>query len=214
MKERTNAGTPARSAQPALHVSRRALVAGSAAVLASGCFGKFGATMALYDWNKDVSDSKWLRWLVFLVLVILPVYGLFVLADVLVLNTIEFFTGNNPVSGGHVELEDGHTLTSKRTDDPNLIRHEHRKDGKLVRVLFVRRVSDEEFVLLDERHRVLTRVKLDEKRRATLLDGRGRVLSVMSEEACDRAAMAMRRGEPFTRAVHAEAEIAPAVMTG
>jgi len=175
-------------------LTRRAALASTLALLASGCFGEFGATRALYNWNVGVSDNKWLRWLVFLALAILPVYSLFVLADVVVLNTIEFFSGDNPVSHGHAELGSGHTLDSVRTADPNLIRHEERKGGKLVRVIYVRRIADHELVVLDEQLRVLSRVRLGDHGEATLYDASGRELSVLSAPTVGRLAVALEAG--------------------
>jgi len=63
-----------------------------------GCYGSFGATKALHSWNGEVTGNKFLNWLVFVALNIVPVYGLFVFADGLVLNSIEFWTGSNPVA--------------------------------------------------------------------------------------------------------------------
>jgi hypothetical protein len=76
--------------------SRRQLLVMSSAVMASGCFGSFGLTDMLYGWNGRI-ENRWARALVFLALVIVPVYTLFLVVDALVLNTIEFWTGEHPV---------------------------------------------------------------------------------------------------------------------
>lgn len=65
---------------------------------ATGCFGKFELTKRIYNFNKRVDSDKWIQWLVFLVLSIIPVYGLGLLIDVLFANSVEFWTGSNPVS--------------------------------------------------------------------------------------------------------------------
>lgn len=187
-------------------MTRRTALSGMTALFLSGCFGEFAATRALYDWNTDVSDNKWLRWLVFLALAILPVYWLFIVADALVLNTIEFFTGNNPVGGSELSLADGSTLESSRTKDPNLIRHEHRKDGELVRVVYVRRVSDQELLVLDEHQRLVSRLRVNEDGSARVFDAAGRELSFMTRQACDRVALAIEAGASITQAVHGELE--------
>jgi hypothetical protein len=62
----------------------------------SGCYGPFNLTRRLYRWNSEVGD-KWERELVFLVLIILPAYEFAGLADAIAFNSIEFWTGNNPV---------------------------------------------------------------------------------------------------------------------
>lgn len=193
-----------RSPKSMYKLSRRAALTGALSLFASGCFGEFAATRALWKWNSQVSDNKWLRWLVFLVLAILPVYDLFILADAIVINTIEFFSGDNPISHSHVKLESGHTLASTRTSDPNLIKHEEKdKDGKVVRTFYVRRVSEHEVVLLDEKMRVVSRVHV-KQRLAVVTDGSGRVLASLDADQVERAITALRKGMPASQAVGAE----------
>ena len=79
--------------------------------LASGCFGSFGMTRKVYGFNKQVSSDKWVREIVFLVLVIVPIYGLATLADGLIFNLIEFWTGRNPVLA-----EDGDSQTIRTAE--------------------------------------------------------------------------------------------------
>ena len=181
--------------------SRRTFLVASSALMASGCFGSFGATVALYDWNKDVSDNKWLRWLVFLVLIIVPVYELFALADVLVLNTIEFFSGKNPISGSHAQLGDGRSVHMTATDDPNLVKHEIRKDGEVERTLYVRKLGDRELELLDERMRPAGRVRRLPAGGVEVLDGQGRIVHTLRPEQVQRAALSMVSGAAPSTAV-------------
>lgn len=67
-------------------------------LLLSGCYGPFNLTRQLHRWNGQVGD-KYVNELVFLALTILPlpVYGVAVLADMVIFNSIEFWTGRNPV---------------------------------------------------------------------------------------------------------------------
>ncbi len=70
-----------------------------------GCFGSFGLTTGLYDWNMGLgSDAA--KEIVFLAFVVLPVYGTTLFIDGVVLNTIEYWTGNSPVS-----MEEGESET-------------------------------------------------------------------------------------------------------
>jgi len=62
----------------------------------SGCYGPFNLTRRLHHWNGQVG-SKWENEFVFLVLAWLPVYGLATLGDALIFNSMEFWTGKNPV---------------------------------------------------------------------------------------------------------------------
>lgn len=72
------------------------LVAGG--LLMSGCYGPFNLTRQLHTWNGQVGD-KYVNELVFLAFTVmpLPIYGVAVLADMLIFNAIEFWTGRNPV---------------------------------------------------------------------------------------------------------------------
>ena len=65
----------------------------------TGCIGSFSLTNRLLGWNKTVGN-KFLNELVFFAFWVLPVYEVTGLADLLVLNSIEFWSGRNPM-GDH-----------------------------------------------------------------------------------------------------------------
>ena len=67
-------------------------------VTSTACFGSFPLLRNVYGWNKSVSSDKWVRWLVFLGLVIIPVYGVVSLVDAIFSNSVEFWTGRNPMA--------------------------------------------------------------------------------------------------------------------
>lgn len=69
----------------------------ASSVLLSSCIGSFGLTNKLLDWNRNI-DSKFVNELVFIAFWIVPVYEISAIADVLVLNSIEFWSGENPVA--------------------------------------------------------------------------------------------------------------------
>ena len=71
-----------------------------------GCIGNFVVTKKILNWNQRLS-SKWVNELVFLLMVIIPVYGVAILIDGIVLNSIEFWTGSNPMAmkAGEVETK-------------------------------------------------------------------------------------------------------------
>ncbi|MCM0083533.1 DUF3332 domain-containing protein [Geomonas sp. Red32] len=69
-----------------------------------GCYGKFALTRKVYQVNGEVQD-KFLRSLVTWVFIIVPVYGVSALADFVVFNTIEFWSGKNPVAEGEKEFQ-------------------------------------------------------------------------------------------------------------
>ena len=66
-------------------------------VLFSSCIGSFGLSNKVLSWNKSVG-SKFVNELVFFAFCVLPVYEISMLADAVVLNSIEFWTGSNPVA--------------------------------------------------------------------------------------------------------------------
>lgn len=66
------------------------------AMTMSSCIGSFGLTNKVLDWNKGLSSCKFLNEFVFLL--ISPAYAVCSIADLFVLNTIEFWTGSNPVA--------------------------------------------------------------------------------------------------------------------
>lgn len=72
-------------------------VAMAAALFASGCYGPFYLTRRVHQWNGEVSDNKWVVEVVFLVCSWLPVYGIATLADAVIFNSVEFWTGENPL---------------------------------------------------------------------------------------------------------------------
>lgn len=100
-----------------------ALLGGS--LLFSSCIGSFALWNQLKDWNQGIGN-KFVNELVFIALNIVPVYGVAYFADVVVLNTIEFWSGSNPVASNEVKEvkgengnylvasnENGYTITNK-----------------------------------------------------------------------------------------------------
>jgi len=50
------------------------------------------------SWNSELSDSKWINEVVFLGLNWVPVYPLCLMGDYVIFNSVEFWTGDNPIS--------------------------------------------------------------------------------------------------------------------
>lgn len=63
----------------------------------TSCIGSFKLTNKIRTWNQKLGN-KFVNELVFLVLVVVQVYSISLLIDGLVLNTIEFWTGSNPMA--------------------------------------------------------------------------------------------------------------------
>ncbi len=80
----------------------------TASMLTTSCIGSFSLTNKLLSWNKTISN-KFVNELVFFAFWIIPVYEVSALADILVFNSIEFWSGNNPVATGKrvIDGQDG-----------------------------------------------------------------------------------------------------------
>lgn len=66
-------------------------------IMFSSCIGSFQLTSKLKKFNDGIG-SKWVNELVFVAFCIVPVYELSALADVLVLNSIEFWSGKKALA--------------------------------------------------------------------------------------------------------------------
>jgi len=101
----------------------------SCSVLCSSCIGSFALFNKLLAWNKTVGD-KFINELVFVAFCIVPIYPLAWMADLLVLNSIEFWTDENPVAEGTVKevktedakytvttTKDGYQIEKEGSDD-------------------------------------------------------------------------------------------------
>lgn len=73
----------------------------------SSCMGKFALTRSLYSWNEQISN-KFVNELVFFAFWILPVYEVCGIADLLVLNSIEFWSGDNPMTASTKAIDTDH----------------------------------------------------------------------------------------------------------
>ena len=63
-----------------------------------GCLGRMALTRNVEELNRTVASDIWSRELVFLGLHIVPVYPMSVLGDLFVVNSVEFWSGDNPIT--------------------------------------------------------------------------------------------------------------------
>lgn len=111
----------------------------SCSMLTTSCIGSFSLSNKLLSWNKQVGN-KFVNELVFFAFWILPVYEVSLLADVLVLNSIEFWSGSNPVAQGRSVIDGkdgrylvdcdgkGYTITSE--NDGSVVRLDFDEDDR------------------------------------------------------------------------------------
>lgn len=83
------------------------IVALCGCMVSTSCIGSFQLTKKLLAWNNTIGN-KFLNELVFVAFWVLPVYEVSGLADFLVLNSIEFWSGTNPVAQGTFKIDGRH----------------------------------------------------------------------------------------------------------
>lgn len=76
----------------------------SCSLLFSSCIGSFSLSNKLLAWNQTVGD-KFVNALIFIPLI--PIYGITLVGDGLLFNTIEFWSGDNPIEAGIVKKVQG-----------------------------------------------------------------------------------------------------------
>ncbi len=108
-------------------ISRVITVTGLCATLlvTTGCFGSFVTVQRLYHWNRTVDDNKFAQWGVFVVTVIVPVYPSATLFDLIFTNSVEFWSGRNPMAANAgttrtVTTENGEEVTMRMRDDGSI----------------------------------------------------------------------------------------------
>lgn len=100
------------------------IVAGAVIVTMTGCYGSFNAVQGVHKYNGEVSSNKFAQEAVFIILNIIPVYGVAALLDALIFNTIEFWSGENPLANaGETQRVDG--------KDGSYVMSEIKRDGTM-----------------------------------------------------------------------------------
>lgn len=132
----------------------------------TACIGRMAVSGKVRSFNLDVAESKYARELVFLVLHVIPVYPFAGMIDLLIVNSIEFWSGTNPVNGEdrlaligdqrYVSAEDGSAAISTLREDGSLDLELRAADGSPHFVNLVR--EDGQIVARDEQGRSIARM--------------------------------------------------------
>lgn len=130
---------------------------GASPMMLTGCYGRFPLTRAVYQLNGDISEDKWVRSIVFWVFVIVPVYWVASLGDAIVLNLIEFWTGET-IEVGSVPGPDGTTVTLAPGENAGEAILSVSKDGVTLSSQKFVKVSDTTFEVLDRDGRLAGKV--------------------------------------------------------
>ena len=118
------------------------------AVSNTACIGRMAVSGAVRKFNLEAVDGQWPHEFLFLALYIIPVYPLAGAVDLIIVNSIEFWTGTNPVDGGariakagdtrHVVAEDGSEAISTLRADGSIDIEVRAADGSVHFMNFVR----------------------------------------------------------------------------
>ncbi|OLQ92106.1 hypothetical protein BIY22_16485 [Vibrio panuliri] len=92
-----------------------AVVAALGASTLTGCMGQMATTGLVSKFNLEIVDNRYGREGMFLLLS--PVYGLAGAVDLFIFNSIEFWTGTNPISGKSPAVVDTPTKNYIKVND-------------------------------------------------------------------------------------------------
>jgi hypothetical protein len=76
------------------------LLVAAFALTTTACIGRFATSGVVRKFNMTAVQGKWPHELLFLALYIIPVYPIAGAIDIIIVNSIEFWTGTNPIDGG------------------------------------------------------------------------------------------------------------------
>ncbi|MGZ3459166.1 MAG: DUF3332 domain-containing protein [Archangium sp.] len=160
----------------------------------SGCFGSFALVKKIYGINEEVSANKFVRWLVFLGLTIVPVYEVSAFFDALLFNSLEFWTGSNPLANAEtqadgtrvVRLSPTDTLRMSRDAQSGVMRLELDREGQEPQVRYFEPLEDG-MAVRDEAGALLVRARERVDGGVEVTDASGAVVTVHSRETVAQA---------------------------
>lgn len=90
-------------------------------IVLSGCYGSYGAFHWFHKAVGSISSNKWVKSLVHFIAT--PIYGICFGVDWLFINTIEFWTGSNPLAADdsyYQKDEKGNSVAAVKNEDGSL----------------------------------------------------------------------------------------------
>ncbi|MCP3105052.1 DUF3332 domain-containing protein [Myxococcus sp. K15C18031901] len=189
------------------------MCAGFISMHATGCFGSFKLTQKIWQFNKNISGEKFVQWLMFLVLIIVPVYELSTIIDALIINSIEFWSGNNPVSSADgaddgtrvVRLSPTDVLRMSRDAETGVMRLEVQHEGEEPVVRYFEPLENG-MVVRDDAGALLIRAEEAADGAVAVTDGAGVTLTVHAREAVALARRIYEEGGASALARHTVAQ--------
>ncbi len=152
-------------------------------LVAQQCYGPFVLTKKIYSWNGRVGD-KFVNSAIMWAFIIVPVYSATLFIDFVILNTIQFWTGSNPLAMGEGESEtqivqqDGNTFkitATKNRFDIELVAGAQK--GKKFALVF-EEASQSWILEQKEQRQVIARVTDPSARIMTLIHPDGKTVDI------------------------------------
>jgi hypothetical protein len=180
----------------------------------TACYGPFNLTKNVYHWNSGIKGSgevsdKWMKEFVFFGMIVVPVYMFSAMLDGFIFNSIQFWSGENPVKAADLNRDEtAKTVVLGETT----IRWTQAGEGALVSYerygIVERRATiisnGAGYRLIDERGIVLAEAKYEADGAVTVLDRDCRVVQrwtgdqlrsiTQDRDATVNESMAMERG--------------------
>ena len=183
----------------------------------SGCFGQFALTRAIWQFNKNVSPNKFIQWAVFLVLAIVPVYAIGTFVDALVINSIEFWTGSNPVSASAetpdentriVRLSPTDTLRLTKDEAAGVMKVELERAGQAPMVRYFEMLENG-MAVRDEGGALVLQAQGELDGSISVTDAAGTTVAMHSAEAVAQARQILLNDGPEGAAQYARTQVSP-----
>jgi hypothetical protein len=156
------------------------MVVGSFLTVTTACYGPFNLTKNVYHWNSNIKGSsevneKWMKEFVFFGMIIIPVYMCSALLDACIFNSIQFWSGNNPVKANEAGSDGatrvvqlgGLTVTMAENDRGTTVTYE--RNGIVERRAIIE-TNATGYRLIDDTGALLAEAEMGQNGSVTLLD--------------------------------------------
>ena len=153
-----------------------AMLAGS--ICLTSCVGSFRLHKKVADWNLSLTGNKFVNEVVYLALNIIPVYPIVYVIDALILNSIEFWTGNSLVAESvikEMEGENGLMYSIAMTQNGYNVKCE---DGQVMDFVYDKETNVWSLVIGES---VTKLVKIEGESAIVYVNGEEKVISLTAE---------------------------------
>ncbi len=156
-----------------------AMLVAMAPFVFGGCYGGFPLTKTIYKLNGGISHSKIVQTVTFWVFVIFPVYEIGMLADAIVFNLVEFWTGEEILAVGPTMDSNGNLVCLTPSADGREAVLTVSRDGRVIAQESFLKVSDTVFEVRDAQGNLNGKVLKSPDGTINLTDSNGTVVRTL-----------------------------------